>query len=154
LYNGVPIWDRTDGSRFAFFRADGSWSITGSQWRAGFVGKNGNGGGFVVALNKSPDFQDAVFPGEQVQIVGKTYASCEGTYSPTKDLYNGKPIWNRSDGQRFAFVNSNCVWAITGSQWRAGFVGKKGNAGAFVVSQKATQSFTDAWFPGQTRRIP
>lgn len=152
LFNNKPIWDRKDRQKFAFYNGDGKWAITEYVYRNKFNYQSGTRGYLVTSTNKAEDFIDAGFPGEQTMIIGKTYADCQGMYMPSGDLFNGKIIWDRSDGKRFAFYNSDGKWAITGSQWRDGFVGQKGWKGAFVTSDYSTQSFNNAWFKGQTAR--
>ena len=155
LYNGQPLWDRAEGGRFAFYMAppDGRWHFHESRFRAMFVG-NWGAGSFGWSLNKAEDFIDAVFEGQTVEIDGDLYAGCQGVYKPTEDLFNGKPIWDRDDKQRFAFYNSDGKWAITAYSYRNSFVGKTGYMGAFVSANEPTQAFDQAWFPGQTGRIP
>jgi hypothetical protein len=54
LHNGQYIWDRVTGSRFVFWNSVASkWCITGSQWRAGFVGTGGNKGAFICSVRSN-----------------------------------------------------------------------------------------------------
>ena len=72
---------------------------------------------------------------------GSTYATCQGIYAKSGDTYNGKPIWDRTDGKRFVFWCGS-KWSITGSQWRDGF----NSCGAFIWSKTATGIASDHWW--------
>jgi len=154
-FNGVAMWDRTDGQRFAFLNPDQSWHITGSQWRKGFVSEGkGWKGSFTHGNKKNQPTPDlARYPGQTicVDIEGKLTYDSQGRYCESGDTFNGVAMWDRTDGQRFAFLNPDQSWHITGSQWREGFVSEaKGNKGSFTHGNNKNQPTPyTAGFPGQ-----
>lgn len=157
-FNGQPIWDRDDGKKFAVLFPDGYWYIMNSTWD---VRKKLNGGSGRVngrrlrALTPTENFRDAAFMGQDVILVGNLSQGTGGRYNPTANTFNGKPIWAKDDKIVLAFQNDDGKWCMSGYQYLSLFVKQStGSMGYVVCSVNESMSFTDAWFPGQTDRIP
>jgi len=85
--------------------------------------------------------------GKHYELVGSTYATCQGEYTKSSsDYVGGKPIWDRITGSRFIFkCELNGRWCITGSQWRQDFLdGKVTHCGAFLCSTDSTNEWYEA----------
>ena len=79
-------------------------------------------------------------------LTGHTYAACQGIYSKSDDMLNGKPIWDRTTGSRFIFWCGG-AWRVTGSQWRQAFLNLQiGHCGAFISSKTATGDAVEHWW--------
>jgi len=126
--NGQPVWIRKDpnDSRFAFYQ-DGYWAITGTQWMSTILGSADTQwfGYFVRSTNSIDDFtktmwQDLEVVGllASVELMGQSYANCQGSYAMTTETLNGEPVWisQHENGRTFAF-HQDGYWAITGTQW-------------------------------------
>jgi hypothetical protein len=119
--------------------ADGSAELI---WRSDYIV---TGGGFQIC---PPDADITM-----ATLSGSTYAACQGTYAKSGDTFNGKPIWDRTDGQRFVFWCQS-LWLITGSQWRDDFLakGSSTSCGAFIWSKTATGIAADHWWAADWSR--
>jgi len=80
-----------------------------------------------------------------VELVGSSYATCQGRYELSKYIRNGKPVWVRNypDDSRFAWYQED-YWAITGSQWMEAILAQDDGvwSGFFVRSTNLVDDFT------------
>jgi len=156
-YNGKPIWDEAGGQSFAVFHPDGYWHIERfPNGRSRLNGGQGvlNGSQSQNSLNKCDDFREATWDGQTVVIIGQIPQNLGGRFRPTKNTFNGKPIWVRDDNRLLAFQDADGKWAFSGYQYLSAFVSKaNGGMGAVLKATNESESFNDARFPGQ-REMP
>jgi len=152
IFNGRPVWIRTqpDDSRFAFYNTDKHYAITGSQWLESILKtKNKWHGYFVKAKNAADNFVLTKWKSMKLRVPdvvlkGRSYASCQGRYKMSKRIFNGRPVWVRTqpDNKRFAFYNGDRRYAITGSQWLESILKSKRKLhGSFVKAKHRGDDF-------------
>jgi len=166
IFNGRPVWIRTmpDNKRFAFYNGDNRYAITGSQWLNSVVNSKKKWHGyFVKAKNRGDDFVLTkwrgmrVMPILDVELKGRSYANCQGRYKMSKRVFNGRPVWIRTqpDDSRFAFFNTDKHYAITGSQWLESILKTKNKwHGYFVRAKYAGDKFVLTKWKGMQMNIP
>jgi hypothetical protein len=98
-HNGQYIWDRErlgygKSTRFVFWNSPISkWCITGSQWRVGFVGKNGKRGAFICSArtNSETPWYNAYW-GKNVKtqpVIAKEVKEYPKAHKPLKTIPKG-----------------------------------------------------------------